>query len=450
MHRSEFLDRHDRRLRSPFLDAIRRTFREIDRTQWLPAEQISKLQIARAQRLIAFVKKRVPMYRELYSSDAVVDSIDDFRSLPRTSRKDFADSDINYRTADKLPIGQQVLFSETTSGTTGDVVTINRTNLLEAWRHACIIRECDWWNIDPNGTCAVIRMPANEHGPGWNEEINGTIVNHWSRDGFELLFGSGTGYFMDASAKPEQIAKSIIKLQPDYIQATGTLLLSIAEYLSEYKPKALLTIGENLYPPMKASLIEYFRAPVYDIYAAVETNRTAATCPDSERYHVHDENAIVEILRDDGTPCEPGEIGNVVVTSLHNYSTPVIRYDIGDLAEVPKSPCPCGRGLTTIECFQGREIARLRLEGGKKRIALGFVITMNDIPGVKKFRLTQRGLDNFELRITGRKTLSDEEFARIRQSIEQTVETRIALKITPVDDIPLGPRGKLTKIEFVD
>ena len=450
MRRSEFLDRHDRRLESPFLDAIRRSFREVDRTQWLPGEQIRKLQIAKAKRLIAFAKKRVPMYRELYSSDAVIDSIDDFRSLPQTSRKDFADCDIKYRTAEKLPIGQQVLFSETTSGTTGDVVMIDRTNVLEAWRHACIIRECDWWNIDPNGTCAVIRMPSNKHESGWNEEINGTIVNHWNRDGFELLFGSGTGYHMDASAKPEQIAKSIIKLQPDYIQATGTLLLSIAEYMSDYRPKALLTIGENLYAPMKASLLEYFRAPVYDIYAAVETNRTAATCPYSDRYHVHDENAIVEILHDDGTPCEPGEIGNVVVTSLHNYSTPVIRYDIGDLAEVPTSPCPCGRGLTTIECFQGREIARLRLEGGRKRIALGFVMTMNDIPGVKKFRLTQRGLDDFELRITGRKTLCDEEFARIRQSIEQTVERRIALRITPVDDIPLGPRGKLTKIEFVD
>jgi phenylacetate-CoA ligase len=429
---------------------IRRTFREIDRTQWLPPEQIAKIQVAKAKRLVAFAKKRVPMYRNLYSNDTVIESIADFRSLPKTSRKDFADCDTSYRTAEKLPIGQQMLFSETTSGTTGDVVTINRTNLLEAWRHACIIREFDWWNIDPNGTCAVIRMPANRQGTGWNEEINGTIVNNWSREGFELLFGKATGYHMDASAKPEQIAKSIMRLQPDYIQATGTLLLSIAEYLSDYRPKALLTIGENLYSSMKASLIECFHAPVFDIYAAVETNRTAASCPGSERYHVHDENVIVEILRDDGSICGPGEVGNVVVTSLHNYSTPVIRYDIGDLAEVPRSPCPCGRGLTTIESFQGREIARLRLEGGRKRIALGFVMTMNDIPGVKKFRLTQRGLDNFDLRITGRDTLTVEEFERVKQSIEQTVERSIALRMTPVDDIPLGPRGKLTKIEFVD
>ena len=55
------------------------------------------------------------------------------------------------------------------------------------------------------------------------------------------------------------------------------------------------------------------------------------------------ENLIVEIVDDKGAPCASGEIGRVIVTDLHNFATPLMRYDIGDYAEVA-APCLCGGG----------------------------------------------------------------------------------------------------------
>ncbi len=450
MRRSGYLGRHDLGVNAPFLDSVRRAFAEIDRSQWLNPEQIRSNQIKKLAKVVGHASRHVPFYRERYGGQMRIESIEDFRTLPIIDRHEIADCEIEHRTAKKLPFGDSALFSETTSGTTGDVVTILRTSNLEIWRHAAMIRELDLWNIDPTGSCAVMRVPANPSDPDWNADLQASVVDSWMRGAFGQLFGRATGFHIDASDHTREIAARVRRVAPDYLQATGTLLLSLIENLEGYRPRALLTIGENLYPHMRLELEASYCAPVYDVYAAVEANRVAATCPDGDGYHVHDENVFFELLNDDGSACEPGEIGNIVLTSLHNFASPIIRYDIGDLAEAPLRPCVCGRGLTTVASFQGREIARLVLEGGRKRIALGFVMTMNEIAGVKKFRLTQRGLDVFQLRITGRESLRDEEISRIKGSLERSVERTVSLTVTAVDDIPLGARGKLTKVEYVE
>jgi phenylacetate-CoA ligase len=61
-----------------------------------------------------------------------------------------------------------------------------------------------------------------------------------------------------------------------------------------------------------------------------------------------------EILDDADRPCAPGEVGRVVVSTLHNYAMPLFRYDLGDLAEVGP-PCECGRTLPVLNRIVGRQ-----------------------------------------------------------------------------------------------
>ena len=65
---------------------------------------------------------------------------------------------------------------------------------------------------------------------------------------------------------------------------------------------------------------------------------------------------ILEILDEAGRPCGPGETGRVVLTDLHNFATPLIRYEIGDYAEAA-GPCPCGRGLPVATRLRGQRRA---------------------------------------------------------------------------------------------
>src|SRR3546814_3537656 len=120
-------------------------------------------------------------------------------------------------------------------------------------------------------------------------------------------------------------------------------------------------------------------------------------CPDHEVYHVQSENVLLEVVDDDGRPCGPGETGRVLITSLHNFATPLIRYELGDYAEVG-SPCACGRGLPVIKQVLGRKRNRLILSDGRSEFPyLGDHEEFRAITTkVREFQYIQRSVDVIE------------------------------------------------------
>jgi hypothetical protein len=70
--------------------------------------------------------------------------------------------------------------------------------------------------------------------------------------------------------------------------------------------------------------------------------------------HVAAENALVEIVDEQGRDVAPGGRGRVIVTGLNNYAMPFIRYQLGDIALAGTAPCGCGRALPVITRVEGR------------------------------------------------------------------------------------------------
>jgi phenylacetate-CoA ligase len=78
---------------------------------------------------------------------------------------------------------------------------------------------------------------------------------------------------------------------------------------------------------------------------------------------VLDEQVIVEIVRPGtGDPVAPGEVGELVVTSL-NADYPLIRFGTGDLTAVLNGPCPSGRTNTRIKGWMGRADQTTKIRG---------------------------------------------------------------------------------------
>ena len=93
--------------------------------------------------------------------------------------------------------------------------------------------------------------------------------------------------------------------------------------------------------------------PLIDEYSAQEIGSIAIQCPLYPHYHVQAEGVHVEVLRDDGSACcAPGDVGRVVVTPLHEFRTPLLRYALGDYAQVGAA-CDCGRGLPGAHAHHG-------------------------------------------------------------------------------------------------
>jgi phenylacetate-CoA ligase len=185
--------------------------------------------------------------------------------------------------------------------------------------------------------------------------------------------------------------------------------------------------------------------PLVDTYSAQEVGYIALQCPEQPHYHVQSERILVEILADDGTPCRPGEIGRVVVTDLHNFATPIIRYDLGDQAEVG-APCPCGRGLPVLARIVGRRRGMLAYPDGRTAWPV-FTVACRDAARFREIQLVQDRIDAIRLRVVPEEPLSAADRAALTAALHAALGHPFAVEIEVVDRLSRSPAGKLE--EFV-
>ena len=127
------------------------------------------------------------------------------------------------------------------------------------------------------------------------------------------------------------------------------------------------------------------------------------------------EGYVMEILNDDSNPCGPGDIGRIIVTDLHNFATPLIRYDTGDYAEVAP-PCPCGRGLPSLQRIVGRERNMAVVEGSRRWPQFGFDHFLEIAP-IVQYQVVQSGTSQIELRLVCHEPLTSEQKQRLTHVI---------------------------------
>src|SRR5262249_55050162 len=159
-------------------------------------------------------------------------------------------------------------------------------------------------------------------------------------------------------------------------------------------------------------------------------------------YHVQAERVIVELLDDAGAPAQIGAIGRVVVTDLHNFATPLLRYDLGDYAEVV-APCPCGRGLPSLGRIWGRRRNLLTLPGGTTVWPV-FTMACRRAARYREIQLVQESVDTLRARVVPDGPLDRAALVRALQALWGHP---FQVEIEEVEQLARSPAGKLE--EFV-
>lgn len=181
--------------------------------------------------------------------------------------------------------------------------------------------------------------------------------------------------------------------------------------------------------------------PVRDVYSAQEVGYIALQAPGQDHYLVQAENVLVEVLDDADRPCAPGQVGRVVVTALHNFATPLIRYDIGDFAEVgPASPC--GRGLPVLTRILGRTRSMVTLPNGDRFWPFLRLAAFLEAAPVRQFQVVQKNLQRIELRLAVERPVTDEEEQRLRGIVQASLRHPFEVDIVYMPDIPRSAGGK--------
>jgi phenylacetate-CoA ligase len=210
--------------------------------------------------------------------------------------------------------------------------------------------------------------------------------------------------------------------------------------------RQIVTMGETLSPHVREEAARTFGA-VTDAYSSQELGLIAVQCPDAPLYHLMAENLIVEVLAGNGTACREGEMGRVVVTDLKNFATPLVRYDIGDVAEVGPA-CACGRGLPTLRRILGRERNLVLMPDGTRHWPLVGFRHFREIAPVMQYQFIQEGPDTLELRLVTERTLTPGEEARLAARVRENLGFDFAVRFRYFSErLPAGANGKFE--EFV-
>ena len=137
----------------------------------------------------------------------------------------------------------------------------------------------------------------------------------------------------------------------------------------------------------------------------------------------------------------------MVVTKLHNFATPLIRYELRDYAEAG-APCPCGRGLPTIARIVGRSRNKLTLPNGEQHWPLVGFDRYREIAPIRQYQLVQNSLNDVEVRLVVDRALSGDEETRLAAVITAALGHSFRLSFIYFrGEIPRGPGGKFE--EFI-
>lgn len=322
-------------------------------------EDMRKLQ---SERLVATVKRcyeKVPFYKrkmdELGVKPEDIKSVDDVTKLPFTTKYDLRD---------EYPFGlQAVPMSEikrihASSGTTGKPVVGTYTqNDLDMWSE-CVARVLAVGDIGPGDVVQVA------YGYGL---FTGGLGVH---DGINKV---GAVQLPTSSGNSSKQIMMMQDMGTAAIAATPSYALHLAEVMEKMKvdPSTLkLRVGFFGAEPwtwgIRRELEAKFHIKAIDIYGLTEMcgPGVGGECEYQDGTHVWEDMFLPEILNPETLePVPPGEVGELVITSLCKEAMPILRYRTRDLTSLNYEPCKCGRTAVRMGKVLGRSDDMLIIRG---------------------------------------------------------------------------------------
>lgn len=268
----------------------------------------------------------------------------------------------------------------TSSGSTGTPVRFERSTRLYVPLYSAVSYLCSrWHSIDQQKPLGVIGDKSKD-----KESAPLGLPYRW-------LGPVAAGF--ERSTRDREISETYeycARKNPTYLQCGPTLLSSLARYAmenrrNELRPEKALTFGSAVTDETRALVLDGLGTKIIDRYSCEETGYIALQCPNHNHFHVISPVTLVEIVDDDGEPCPPGKPGRVLLTSMQSYAMPLLRYEIGDMAEWGE-PCDCGITLPVISKIWGRTRHLITTPDGRKTYLRLYARELQDIAGLIEYR----------------------------------------------------------------
>lgn len=381
----------------------------LERSQWLSRAELDRLETEQLVALLTYAGTHVPYYRELFRTlhfdPRGVRSRADLAELPLLTR-----DIVRERYADLVdPRHRGQNLKKGTSGSTGKPLKFEYSPESECWRQAIKTRGYGWAGYRP-GRRTFFYWAAVSAGP---PSVKVRLDRALKRE-----------IFVDSMKQDEAARRAALELlrreKPEiiicYTQSCAQFARFITDHgLRDWDDIPVICAAEAVLPADRAVLSQAFGPDIFESYGSRETMLMAAECEAHAGMHLSEENLLIEIVKN-GQPLGPGSSGDVVVTDLHNYGMPMIRYVNGDVATLgPDEPCRCGRALRRLERVDGRRAATLFDAAGNAVPGIVFHVLFSDARQelVRQFQAVQTVDGRVVLKVVRGRDFAEDAFHRV-------------------------------------
>ena len=391
-------------------------------------EDIHTYQSERLKEALSYLAANSPYYKELFASHHIdisqIKAIADLQHIPTTAKNDFSKRNMDFLCVDKSKIADY----STTSGTTGDAVTIALTSK----------------DMDRLAYNEAISFACADGKAGHVYQLMLTLDRH---------FMAGMAYFagiqrLGASTvrvgpgPPQMQIENILRFQPTTLVAVPSFLLRLIEHaeangidLNRSSVRSAVCIGESIRGIgfAKNTLSEHIQnkwdIKLYSTYASSEMQTAFTECSHGIGGHHHPELIIVEVLDDNGNQLKAGEYGEVTITTLGVEGMPLLRYRTGDICAYYDEPCACGRNTIRLSPVSGRKNQMIKYKG-----------TTIYPPAIQDALSTVREIQDYIIEVSQNEIGTDEILIHICQNgnhdqTEQKIKAALQAKIRVIPSL---------------
>lgn len=409
--------------------------RFVEESQWWTRESLEAFQFEELRKVLRIAFESVPFYQRKYAEAGVrykdIQSPSDIRRLPVLERDDVKrfKNELCSTTYDGK------LLPHATGGSTGAPVQFFRTPESYDWRTAVTARSYAWAGAILGERVLYLWSTATGQPSLWKHLKLKAF--QWVRNEIVIDSFHRSGDFW------AEVVSTIQNVRPKAIVGYASHIEELCLFAREHGLtfpgiRGVVSAAEPVYPGQHESVQEVLGCQLHNSYGSREFMSIAVECG-SGGFHVNMENIFLE--NDD-----EGVSSDLLVTDLHNYGMPFIRYRIGDSGLMSREHCTCGRGLIGLAALDGKTVDHLRTPSGG--VVSGVLVRhiLKDVAEVRQYQAEQTDYDRIVLRVVLQRPLSNESREYLNTEFRKAIGSKLRLEIDEMPEIPRSASGKLRSV----
>lgn len=391
---------------------------------------LQKSNFKQFKKQLDYIYKNNKIYRDKINNSNIkltdIKEMTDITKLPLTTKKDFF---LDYPYGFYCTSVNNILRYHASSGTTGKSLIVGFTKNDLRLRNEMIIEECKNSGVTKDDIVQICF--------GYGMFTGGLGFHEALQDYGCTIVPTSTGNTEKQIFYMKELHTTVLITSPSYAMHIYEVAKEIGVDVQNLDVRLIKVGSELLTTGMRKKLKAAWGKNVTIIqdYGMTETMGPGfgSECQYCNGLHLYEHNFIYELIDPITKKPTTKNIGELVISTLHNECFPLIRYATNDIVELDYTPCKCGNSSARIKKIIGRSDDMIKVKGVKVYLSQieDFILSHNFSTSNYEVILTQEDfIDNIKIRIEYYRNLKLENKATKKKVENRQLELREEFKST--------------------